>query len=69
MLVFSFVEQAPVDGARLLALVQTKVPAKKSAPPPIRLTPDGRLVVPCGAQENVFVRITSILQSLQGATS
>lgn len=69
VLVFSFVEQAPVDGARLLALVQTKVPAKKSAPPPIRLTPDGRLVVPCGAQENVFVRITSILQSLQGATS
>ncbi len=68
VLVFSFIEQAPVDGGRLLALVQAKPSAKKSLPPPIRLTPDGRLVVSCTAQENVFARIGSILQSLQGVT-
>lgn len=67
VLVFSFVEQAPVDSARLLALVQAKPGSKKSAPPPIRLTPDGRLVVACSAQENVFARIATILQSLSSS--
>ena len=64
VLVFSFVEQAPVDSDRLLALVQTKPATKKPTPPPLRLTPDGRLVVPCTAQENVFARIDGILHAL-----
>lgn len=64
VLVFSFVEQSPVDSDRLLALVQTKPATKKPTPPPIRLTPDGRLVVPCTAQENVFARIAGILHAL-----
>ncbi len=64
-LVFSFVEQAPVDPDRLLALIQQK-PSKKKPASAIRLTPDQRLIVPCTATENVFERIASIIYALQG---
>nr|WP_321465393.1 transcription-repair coupling factor [uncultured Desulfobulbus sp.] len=64
-LVFSFVDQAPVDPHRLLALIQQK-PSKKKPAPPLRLTPDQRLVVPFSAPENVFAKIQSIMSALQG---
>jgi transcription-repair coupling factor (superfamily II helicase) len=66
VLVFSFVDQAPVDPNRLLALIQEK-PGKKQKKTSIRLTPDQRLVVPCSPKEDVFGRIQSIIYSLQGA--
>ncbi|WP_448873084.1 transcription-repair coupling factor [Desulfobulbus propionicus] len=66
VLVFSFVEHAPLDPNRLLALIQEK-PGRKQNKPSIRLTPDQRLVVPCSPQEDVFGRIQSIIHSLQGA--
>jgi transcription-repair coupling factor (superfamily II helicase) len=68
VLVFSFVEQAPVEPERLLALIQGKA-GKKRDTAPIRLTPDQRLVVPCPAATDVFERIASIISSLQGATA
>ncbi|MGD9947106.1 MAG: transcription-repair coupling factor [Desulfobulbus sp.] len=64
-LVFSFVEQAPVDPNRLLALIQQK-PTKKKPSPAIRLTPDQRLVVPYSAKESVFPRVYEIINALQG---
>ncbi|MBM9615575.1 transcription-repair coupling factor [Desulfobulbus rhabdoformis] len=64
-IVFSFIDQAPVDPSKLLALIQQK-PSKKKAAPPIRLTPDQRLVVPCQPMENVFERAYSIINALQG---
>ncbi|MGE4561065.1 MAG: transcription-repair coupling factor, partial [Desulfobulbus sp.] len=65
VLVFSFVEQAPVDPGRLLSLIQ-QGSSKKKATSTIRLTPDQRLVVPCSAQENVFQRVHTLIHALQG---
>ena len=63
-LVFSFVEQAPVDPNCLLALIQQK-PTKKK-PLPVRLTPDQRLVVPYLTKDNLFEKVYAIINALQG---
>ena len=67
-LVFSFVDQAPVDPQRLLALIQEKPTRKKAVPPPARLTPDQRLIVPLAATDDLFARIHCVLRTLQGET-
>ena len=64
-LVFSFIPNPPVDPQRLLGLIQQK-PDRKKPGKAIRLTPDQRLIVPFSLQENLFVRIQSVLQTLKG---
>ena len=64
-LVFSFIPNPPVDPQRLLGLIQQK-PDRKKPGKAIRLTPDQRLIVPFSHQENLFVRIQSVLQTLKG---
>jgi transcription-repair coupling factor (superfamily II helicase) len=65
VLVMTFIENPPIDQARLLGLVQQQT-AKKKTPPAIRLTPDSRLVVPLGAEEEPLGRTMQILQTLTG---
>jgi transcription-repair coupling factor (superfamily II helicase) len=68
-LVFSFVETTPVEPQTLLRLVETSRPGKKkragrSAPDPVRLTPDNRLIVELDEKENLFKKIESVLEFL-----
>lgn len=63
-LIFTFIENPPIDSQRLIGLVQQRSTGKKTAPP-IRLTPDNRLIVPI-AQQDPFTVIQSVLRSLQG---
>lgn len=65
VLVFSFVEHAQVNPDRLLAMIQS-APKRKGTQSGIRFTPDRRLVVPYSAQENIFQKIQSIIDGLQG---
>jgi transcription-repair coupling factor (superfamily II helicase) len=64
-LIFSFVDNAPVEPQRLLNLMQQKSD-KKRLVKPIRLTPDQRLIVPVGSQDDHFARIQAILHTLKG---
>lgn len=64
-LIFSFIDNPPVDPKNLLALIQVKTGGRKPVKP-VRLTPDQRLIVPFGGQEDLFVRIQDILHSLKG---
>ncbi len=67
-LIFSFIENPPFDPQLLVTLISKK-PGKKSlrtASRPLRLTPDGRLVVPLQSQTELFPQIETVLQSLQG---
>jgi transcription-repair coupling factor (superfamily II helicase) len=63
-LIFSFIPNPPVDSQRILGLVQQKPDRKKSGTA-IRLTPDGRLIVPLSLQENIFARIQFIVETLK----
>jgi transcription-repair coupling factor (superfamily II helicase) len=62
-LIFSFMPATPVEPERILSLIQQK-PDKKSRGQSIRLTPDQRLVVPLSRHEDLFARITSLLDTL-----
>jgi transcription-repair coupling factor (superfamily II helicase) len=64
-LIFSFMPNPPVDPQRLLGLIQQK-PDRKKLAQAIRLTPDQRLIVPLAIQDNLFVRIQSVLETLKG---
>jgi transcription-repair coupling factor (superfamily II helicase) len=64
-LIFSFLPATPVAPERILSLIQQK-PDKKSRGRSIRLTPDQRLVVPLSQQEDLFAKITSLLDTLTG---
>jgi transcription-repair coupling factor (superfamily II helicase) len=64
-LIFSFMPATPVAPERILSLIQQK-PDKKSRGQSIRLTPDQRLVVPLSYHEDLFARITSLLDTLTG---
>jgi transcription-repair coupling factor (superfamily II helicase) len=64
-LIFSFIPNPAVDPQRILGLIQQK-PDRKKTGKAIRLTPDQRLIVPIGLQENLFVRIQFILATLKG---
>jgi len=64
-LIFSFIQPSPIDPQRILALIQQK-PDKKRPAKPVRLTPDQRLIVPLGSQDDLFVRIRDILLTLKG---
>lgn len=64
-LIFSFIPNPAVDPQRILGLIQQK-PDRKKTGKAIRLTPDQRLIVPIGLQENLFVRIQFILETLKG---
>jgi transcription-repair coupling factor (superfamily II helicase) len=71
-LVFSFSEQTAVAPETLLAFVerfrpkQAKVLKKgqKPAPDPVRLTPDGRLIVAVQAEGDLFEQIEAVLRLL-----
>ncbi len=68
-LVFTFVEDSPVDPAAILGLIAQHAPEKKkgrtrAAENPIRLTPDQRLIVAVAEKENLFTRIDTVLQFL-----
>lgn len=71
-LVFSFTETTTVAPETLLAFVerfrpkQAKVLKKgqKPEPEPVRLTPDGRLIVALNSQQKVFGQIDSVLRLL-----
>lgn len=68
-LVFSFVENSPVDPAAFLALIEQYRPKKNKGkrPPaadPVRLTPDHRLIVALDEQENLFTKIETVVESL-----
>lgn len=62
-LIFSFVPTTPVDPGRILQLIQQK-PQKKGRCQLMRLTPDQRLIVPLFPQEELFAKITSLLDTL-----
>jgi hypothetical protein len=73
-LVFSFVENSPVDPALVLEFIaaQKAEKAKKKRKAgagrpvdPVRLTPDQRLIVALDEKENLFNRIDTVLQSLK----
>lgn len=64
-LVFSFAESSPVDPQKIVALVQNRPTGKKPGKP-IRLTPDRRLLVPVNPDEDLFVRIQTVVNALKG---
>jgi len=64
-LIFSLIANGPVPPERILTLIQQK-PDRKRPVKPIRLTPDHRLIVPLGSQDDLFVRIQALLQTLKG---
>ncbi len=73
-LVFSFVENAPVDPALLLDFItahrakkakKTKKAGATRTADPVRLTPDQRLIVALDEKENLFNRIDTVLESLK----
>ncbi len=68
-LVFSFVDETPVEPAAFLALIAAHPRPKKKGGAgknvdPVRLTPDRRLIVSMENQEDLFKRIWTVLQSL-----
>jgi transcription-repair coupling factor (superfamily II helicase) len=67
-LVFSFVPSTPVEPQHIMNMLQQKQGKKRSVKPvkPIRLTPDQRLIVPLRSQDDLFVRIQTVLQTLKG---
>ncbi|WP_457573921.1 transcription-repair coupling factor [Desulfolithobacter sp.] len=60
-LVFSFVDNAPVDPRSILELIDSTAREKT----PIRLTPDQRLVVPIDESTDIFLKIRDILSRLK----
>ncbi|MDW7773286.1 MAG: transcription-repair coupling factor [Desulfobulbaceae bacterium] len=60
-IVFSFIKDAPVDSQAIVSLISSK-PKKKQ--PPIRLTPDNRLIVPWAKNEDVIAPVHAILDKL-----
>jgi len=71
-LVFTFVEESPVDPGLLLELIAAHKPKKKKGQggrtptAPIRLTPDHRLIVAVNEADNLFVQIKNVLNALSG---
>jgi transcription-repair coupling factor (superfamily II helicase) len=71
-LVFSFSEQTTVAPETLLAFIERFRPkqakllkkGQKPAPEPVRLTPDGRLIVALNSQQHVFEQLAAILRLL-----
>lgn len=66
MLVFSFIENSPVDPQRILALINVKPKKKEKS---IRLTPDHRLLVPLLTTKELFSKIHFILNHLSVPTT
>ena len=64
-LIFSFIDNPPIDQQRILRLIEQK-PEKKRAVQPVRLTPDSRLVVPFKEDEQLFAVIDRTIQALSG---
>jgi transcription-repair coupling factor (superfamily II helicase) len=72
-LVLSFSEMAAISPATLVAFVEQNRPkqvkplkkGQQPAPDPVRLTPDGRLIVALKNEENLFSQIEQILQYLK----
>ena len=68
-IVFTFVENSPVDPGMLLELINKARPRKrkgqsKPTDDPIRLTPDHRLLVAITDQDNLFDKIYTVIESL-----
>ncbi|RUM34589.1 MAG: hypothetical protein DSY50_06290 [Desulfobulbus sp.] len=67
--VFTFVENSPVDPGMLLELINKARPRKrkgqrKPTDDPIRLTPDHRLLVAISDQDNLFDKIHTVIEAL-----
>lgn len=65
-LIFSFIQNPPVEPQRLLQLIQKKPEKRRLSVKVIRLTPDQRLIVPLNSEDDIFARIQTILQTLRG---
>ncbi len=67
-LVFSFADQTPVAPETLIGLVERdrKKARRQRRRESMRLTPDGRLLVPFAEGENIFQAIETVLEQLSG---
>ncbi len=66
-LVFTFIDNAPVDPQALVALIGAG--GRSGHGQPVRLTPDHRLIVPLAEDGELFGVIARVLASLQGGQS
>ncbi len=65
-LIFSFIQNPPVEPQQLLQLIRKKPEKRRLSVKIIRLTPDQRLIVPLSSEDDIFARIQTILQTLRG---
>ena len=63
-LVFSFIDNAPVDPQAIVGLIGAS--GRASSKPPVRLTPDQRLIIPLAEGADLFGTIGRVLASLGG---
>ncbi len=62
-LVFSFLEDTPIQPQHLLAYLQSQTPKKQLEIP--RLTPDGRLIIPFQKEKDIFAITRLLLHDLE----